>query len=115
VQPLDPDESDWQVNGAGHNVSHHYGFGLFDVGRAVYAAKHWVPWSDARALASGELHVDRALHAGDAAYQQTFQVDEAHFAGAAELIVEHVEVNMTVSTDFRSVTCLVVWFGCAYY
>ena len=35
VVPIDEKEKDWQVNGVGHNVSHHYGFGLMDVGRAV--------------------------------------------------------------------------------
>lgn len=33
--------SDWNVNGAGHHVSHLYGFGLMDTTALVNRARHW--------------------------------------------------------------------------
>merc|ERR1712000_463785 len=87
-------------NKAGHKVSHHYGFGLLDAGRAVYAAKHWVPWSDAVGLASGELKVDEKIAPSDIV-SRSWHVTKEMFANIDDLIVEHVEVNMTVTTDFR--------------
>ena len=32
---------DWIVNGAGHKVSHHFGFGMMDAGRMVDYAANW--------------------------------------------------------------------------
>ena len=32
---------DWTVNGAGHNISHAFGFGLMDAGAMVRAAQVW--------------------------------------------------------------------------
>ena len=99
---IDPTDHDWQTNKAGHKVSHHYGFGLLDAGRAVYAAKHWVPWSDAVGLASGELKVDEKIAPSDIV-SRSWHVTKEMFANIDDLVVEHVEVNMTVTTDFRYV------------
>lgn len=33
--------SDWNTNGAGHAVSHLYGFGLMDATALVNRARHW--------------------------------------------------------------------------
>ena len=33
--------SNWHVNGAGHEVSHYYGFGLMDATAIVSRARHW--------------------------------------------------------------------------
>lgn len=33
--------SDWKTNGAGHAVSHLYGFGLMDATAIVNRARHW--------------------------------------------------------------------------
>ena len=52
VTPLDPKNDDWQVNGAGHNVSHRYGFGLMDAGRAVQLSKAWKVYKSAIPLVS---------------------------------------------------------------
>ena len=37
----DPTDSSWNVNGAGLNVSHKYGFGAVDAGSAVVLAENW--------------------------------------------------------------------------
>jgi len=38
----DAGDSSWAVNGAGHDVSHKYGFGVVDAGAAVAVAESWV-------------------------------------------------------------------------
>ncbi len=35
------EEEGWTVNGAGHHVSHHFGFGALDCGQMVEAAQTW--------------------------------------------------------------------------
>jgi len=37
----DPTDSDWQINGAGYEVSHNYGFGAIDAAAAIQAAYGW--------------------------------------------------------------------------
>ena len=37
----DPNDPSWNTNGAGHNVSHKYGFGAVDAGAAVSLAANW--------------------------------------------------------------------------
>jgi len=37
----DPNDSSWEINDAGHDVSHKYGFGAIDAGRAVSLAENW--------------------------------------------------------------------------
>ncbi|PAA80886.1 hypothetical protein BOX15_Mlig002511g1 [Macrostomum lignano] len=37
----DPKIQSWQVNGAGHHVSHHAGFGLLDCAKLVFTAQTW--------------------------------------------------------------------------
>ena len=37
----DPSDSSWNTNGAGHDVSHKYGFGAVDAGAAVSMALNW--------------------------------------------------------------------------
>ena len=38
----DASDSSWEVNGAGHDVSHKYGFGVVDAGAAVSVAENWI-------------------------------------------------------------------------
>ena len=37
----DPTDSSWGINDAGHDVSHKYGFGAVDAGKAVLLAENW--------------------------------------------------------------------------
>ena len=37
----DASDDSWETNGAGHNVSHKYGFGVVDAGAAVSLAENW--------------------------------------------------------------------------
>ena len=37
----DPNDSSWEINNAGHDVSHKYGFGAIDAGAAVSLAENW--------------------------------------------------------------------------
>ncbi|MEM9589484.1 MAG: S8 family serine peptidase, partial [Planctomycetota bacterium] len=38
----DPDDSDWTINGAGHDINHRYGFGAIDAEAAVALAQQFV-------------------------------------------------------------------------
>lgn len=38
---VDPDDDDWQVNGAGLHINHKYGFGRVDASSAVQTAQSW--------------------------------------------------------------------------
>ena len=38
----DANDNGWNVNGAGHDVSHKYGFGVIDASAAVALAENWV-------------------------------------------------------------------------
>ena len=38
----DASDSSWSVNGAGHDISHKYGFGAVDAGAAVSVAENWI-------------------------------------------------------------------------
>ena len=38
----DVSDSSWELNGAGHDVSHKYGFGVVDGGAAVAVAENWI-------------------------------------------------------------------------
>ena len=42
----DASDSSWGVNGAGHDVSHKYGFGVVDAGAAVSVAENWINVGD---------------------------------------------------------------------
>jgi subtilisin-like proprotein convertase family protein len=37
----DPNDSSWEINSAGHDVSHKYGFGAIDAGAAIALAENW--------------------------------------------------------------------------
>ena len=41
ARKVDPNDSDWRVNGAGLNVNHKYGFGAIDAQAAVQTARTW--------------------------------------------------------------------------
>jgi furin len=49
-------EDGWTVNGGGHHVNHHFGFGAMDCGRMVEAAQSWISVQ--------EQHVCNIPHSG---------------------------------------------------
>ena len=57
----DPTDSDWAINGAGHEVNHKYGFGAVDAGAAVDAAENWTTVEPEVVTISDEIDVDTAI------------------------------------------------------
>jgi hypothetical protein len=105
VSPIDEADADWQRNGAGHAANHKYGFGMMNAGRAVQLAKVWRPWPrESVRLASGVRRVNSDVNAEP--LEQKFEFRAEHLpegvgGAVADLIVEHVELNMTIDTTYR--------------
>lgn len=107
VTPLDPKNDDWQVNGAGHNVSHRYGFGLMDAGRAVQLSKAWKVYKSAIPLASLVQQPRVDIEPGQSA-SRTFRFTPQHVPAEHsgrvskldDLLIEHVEVRRRLRTSF---------------
>ena len=59
----DANDNGWQVNGAGHDVSHKYGFGVIDAGAAVNMAETWTTVDEEISFESGLLDI-RYNHTG---------------------------------------------------
>src|SRR5690606_31211367 len=53
-----PASTSWNVNGAGHDVSHLYGFGAVDAGAAVAAAQSWQGVGPLATVQSGILNAN---------------------------------------------------------
>ena len=91
----DASDSDWQINAAGHDINHKYGFGVVDAGLAVTLAENWenagpeVNWS------STEVILDVTVPDNDAQYTtDKINVDES-------IRVESVEILFDADHDFR--------------
>jgi hypothetical protein len=105
VSPVDATDSDWQTNGDGRNVSHRYGFGMMNAGRAVQLAKAWRPWPrESLPLRSGWRQPNVMVNLGQNA-SHSFSFDDSHLPDGVgsldDLVVEHVEVNVTLESTFR--------------
>lgn len=57
----DPTDSGWAVNGAGHEVSHKYGFGAVDADAAVTAAENWTTVEPEVVTTSEQINLDTAI------------------------------------------------------
>jgi subtilisin-like proprotein convertase family protein len=84
----------WNVNGAGHDVSHQYGFGTVDAGRATQVAENWTNVDPAINITSGTLGVNTAIPDAGGALTDTVSVNDG-------LRIEHVEVIVDIEHDYR--------------
>ena len=91
----DASDSDWQVNSAGHDINHKYGFGVVDAGLAVTLAENWgnigpeVNWS------STEVILDVTVPDDDTQFTtDTINVDQS-------IRVESVEILFDADHDYR--------------
>jgi subtilisin-like proprotein convertase family protein len=57
AQRNDPEDRDWQLNGAGYYVNHKYGFGRVDASEAVKAAEQWIT-ADPERVTQGQSSPD---------------------------------------------------------
>ena len=52
----DPADSSWEINGAGHDVSHKYGFGAVDASAAVAMSSNWTTVEDEVNVSIGPMN-----------------------------------------------------------
>ena len=92
----DAGDNDWKINGAGHDVSHKYGFGVIDASAAVDLAENWVNVDEEINFQSGLIDIqDRAIpDKPNPGISETIQVTDS-------IKVEHVEVLVDIDHTFR--------------
>jgi subtilisin-like proprotein convertase family protein/subtilisin family serine protease len=91
AQQNDPDDTDWQVNGAGHHINHKYGFGRINAAYAVNLAKQWQTVSQEKTFASQSLLLNLSIpDKNDTSLQSNIAIQ-------ADLSVEHVAVILTTN------------------
>ncbi|XP_041915930.1 proprotein convertase subtilisin/kexin type 5 isoform X1 [Alosa sapidissima] len=83
---------DWQTNGAGHDVSHLYGFGLMDAEAMVTEAERWSPVPPHRVCVDSIVYSNREIRA-DRILRTTYTS-----SGCNKHVVylEHVAVSVTL-------------------
>ncbi len=92
----DAGDSSWNVNGAGHDVSHKYGFGVIDASAAVDLAETWVNVEPVINYQSGLIDIaDRQIPDNSApGITETTQVPDS-------IKIEHVEVIVDIDHSYR--------------
>ncbi|MGK7947963.1 MAG: S8 family peptidase, partial [Xenococcaceae cyanobacterium] len=63
----DPDDPDWDKNGAGHDINYKYGFGGIDATAAVNTALNWSNVTEELSLTSGLINVNSIIPDNDTA------------------------------------------------
>jgi subtilisin-like proprotein convertase family protein len=93
----DASDSDWSVNGAGHDINHKYGFGVVDAEAAVNLAETWTEVQPEIGLVGGPFDVidgDLPDNTGTA-LQVTLPVTD-------DIPIEWVEVTFNISHTLRA-------------
>ncbi len=91
----DASDSSWYNNGAGHTVSHKYGFGVVDASAAVNLALNWNNVDEEISFLSGNIDMNN-LNIPDNSNAVTDSVSVSE-----SIKVEHVEVIVDISHDYR--------------
>ncbi|HIF04865.1 MAG TPA: hypothetical protein EYQ80_05610 [Candidatus Poseidoniales archaeon] len=91
----DATDSGWNVNGAGHDVSHKYGFGAIDAGAAVALAENWTTVDPAINITTGTRSIGTAIPDNNGSVlNETVYIPDG-------LQVEHVEVIVDIDHTYR--------------
>jgi subtilisin-like proprotein convertase family protein len=91
----DASDSSWGVNGAGHEVSHKYGYGVIDAGAAVSMAESWTSVEEEVSFSSGTTTVDTDIPDNSPNYiSSNTTVTDA-------ILVENVDIIVDIPHDFR--------------
>jgi subtilisin-like proprotein convertase family protein len=91
----DASDTDWSVNGAGHDFNHKYGHGALDAGLAVHIAANWTNVGPELNWTSGEQSISQTIPDNTAnGLSDTVLVD-------AGLLVETVEVRFDADHTYR--------------
>ena len=71
----DGNDSSWSENGAGHLVSHKYGFGTVDAGAAVSLAENWTSSGQEANASFGPFSSSTSIPNGGSGWTVTLNVD----------------------------------------
>ncbi len=95
----DPSHSDWQINGAGLHVNHHYGFGVVDAQAAVSLAKNWTNLQQPeKKFSTQEINVDQAIEDNDGtSVESTFEVKSSGINN-----IEFVEIRFSADHGYSA-------------
>ena len=91
----DPSDSSWEINGAGHDVSHKYGFGAVDANAAVTMSSGWTNVEDEVNLSIGPMNSNFDLGDGISGW------DDFNITITDDLTIESVDVTVDISHDYR--------------
>ena len=91
----DANDASWATNGAGHLVSHKYGYGVIDAGAAVTAAMNWTPSEAEISTTSGTIETNLAIpdNTGEVVYSNTTVTDAIQ--------IENIDVIVDLPHTFR--------------
>jgi len=91
----DPSDSSWNTNGAGHDVSHKYGFGAVDAGAAVSMALNWTT-------------LEQEINSTYGPYLPNFDIPDGNLSWSefpitvsTELSLESVDVIVDINHTYR--------------
>eukprot|EP01114_Cavostelium_apophysatum_P007186 TRINITY_DN1901_c0_g1_i1.p1 TRINITY_DN1901_c0_g1~~TRINITY_DN1901_c0_g1_i1.p1 ORF type:complete len:575 (+),score=136.02 TRINITY_DN1901_c0_g1_i1:46-1770(+) len=90
---IQPDDTDWQRNGAGHFVNHKFGFGLANAEAAVARAATWVNLPENKALPEARQDVNGAIPE-DGTLVTSIEITD-------DIIVEHVMIRFVATHPRR--------------
>ncbi|MCU0474698.1 MAG: S8 family serine peptidase, partial [Anaerolineae bacterium] len=91
-----PTHPDWQLNGAGRNINHTFGFGRVDAAAAVALASTWANVATETSTATPTQPVNTAIPDGTGAWvSQTITLSQ-------NLSVEHVDLVVNINHGRRS-------------
>ena len=92
----DAGDSSWNTNGAGHDVSHKYGYGVVDASAAVDLAINWNHVDEEISFLSGNLDMNdiEIPDNSNTVISDSLSVSES-------IKVEHVEVIVDISHEYR--------------
>ena len=91
----DPNDNSWATNGAGHLVSHKYGYGVIDAGAAVAAAVDWETADEEVSVSSGTIQTNLEIPDRDEGYiEVNTTVTEA-------IQIENLDVIVDIPHNFR--------------
>ena len=91
----DQSDSSWEVNGAGHDVSHKYGFGAVDAGAAVSLASSWTNVDEEVNLSIGPMMEDYQIEDGNSSWS------EFNTSIAMDMTIESIDVVVDISHNYR--------------
>ena len=96
---VDPTNSQWEVNGAGHDINYNFGFGAIDAGAATAMAASWPGVSPEQSFSSGRVSVNQTIPDNNTAGLDRFvAVNDRIFCEAVEVVLN---VNHTYIGDVR--------------